>query len=89
MVVVSNIFVYGLVFAAAKELPLFPSGRLVKYFFHNENFWLYFYTFTPTTIVPVLQGLVTSIILFSSALFASLKSHHSSGTIMPKEIGNI
>ena len=69
MVVVSNIFVYGMLFVAAKESFILMSSS---------------YGGRESTIVAILQGVVINVILFSGALFASLKSHNSSSAIVPR-----
>ena len=76
MVVVSNTFVYGLVFAAAKGWSIIYSSFLSDIISNNQ-----------TIIVSVLLEVVINVILFSGALFASLKSRNSSHGVVPRELG--
>ena len=84
MVVVSNIFVYGLVFAAAKGWSIVYSSVL------SDMIYFEIYVDTEakgTIIVSVLLEVVISAVLFSGALFASLKSCNSSYGVIPRELG--
>ena len=81
MVVVSNIFVYGLVFAVGRGLSIFVSVILL-YYYDDYNSLV-----GPTMIVPVSLEVVINVILFSGALFASLKSRNSSHGVVPRELG--
>ena len=81
MVVVSNTFVYGLVFAAAKGLSIFYSSLL------SDMIYFGFDYFNTTIIVSVLLEVVINAVLFCGALFASLKSRNSSSGGVPRELG--
>ena len=83
MVVVSNTFVYGLLFAAAKGWSIIYSGLLLEIIYNPEidN------TDTQTIIVSVLLEVVINAVLFCGALFASLKSRNSSYGVVPRKIG--
>ena len=84
MVVVSNTFVYGLLFAAAKGWSIFYSGVLSDIIYFG---YYYFDTTKRTIIVSVLLEVVISAVLFCGALFASLKSRNSSHGVVPRTIG--
>ena len=89
MVVVSNTFVYGLLFAAGRGWSIFLSRRLlgsiyygvIKY--HNDDS----VSLEEPMIISVLQEVIIIISLFSGALFASLKSRNSSSGVVPRTIG--
>ena len=89
MVVVSNTFVYGLLFAAGTGWSIFLSRRLlgsiyygvIKY--HNDDS----VSLEEPMIISVLQEVIIIISLFSGALFASLKSRNSSSGVVPRTIG--
>ena len=86
MVVVSNTFVYGLVFAAGRGWSIFLSSQLlisVYYKVYNYDY----VRLEPMIIVCVLQEVIIIITLFSGALFASLKSRNSSSGVVPRKIG--
>ena len=70
MVVVSNVFVYGLLFAAAKGWSIFYNILLLE----TIN----------TIIVSVLLEVVINAVLFCGALFALLKSRNGSHGVVPR-----
>ena len=80
-VVVSNTFVYGLVFAAGKGWSIFLSSLL------SDMIYFGFDYFNTTIIVSVLLEVVINTVLFCGALFASLKSRNSSHGVVPRTIG--
>ena len=88
MVVVSNIFVYGLLLAVGRGLSIFQTvmlfGSLYYYYDNNDD---YNSLVGPTMIVPVSLEVVINVILFSGALFASLKSRNRSSGVVPRELG--
>ena len=82
-VVVSNTFVYGLLFAAGKGWSIFYSSLLLEIIYYHA----YYLDVNRTIIVSVLLEVVISAVLFCGALFASLKSRNSSYGVVPRKIG--
>ena len=80
MVVVSNTFVYGLVFAGGRGLSIFQSCRFLELVYYDSD------VASKQLLVPVSLEVV-NVILFCGALFASLKSCNSSYGVIPRKIG--
>ena len=83
--VVSNTFVYGLVFAAAKGWSIVSSSLLLG------NIYYYYEIFNvhrakQTIIVSVLLEVVINAVLFSGALCASRNSPNTSHGVVPRKI---
>ena len=89
MVVVSNTFVYGLLFAAGKGWSIFQSCTFLESrVYHDHDVYSKFLSRSAKhIIVPVSLEVVINVILFSGALFASLKSRNSSHGVVPRKIG--
>ena len=86
MVVVSNTFVYGMLFAAAKGWSIAYSSLLLEIIYYR-GYNLNVNRAKQTIIVSVLLEVVTNAVLFCGALFASLKSRNSSHGAVPRKIG--
>ena len=91
MVVVSNTFVYGLLFAAAKGWSIVYSSHLLMIIYNPAIFYyyyeIYYFNAKQPIIVSVLLEVVINAVLFCGALFVSLKSHNSSHGVVPRKIG--
>ena len=81
MVVVSNIFVYGLVFGVGRGWSISFSCMSLESVYSDSD------VTSKQLLVPVSLEVVINVILFSSALFASLKSRNSSHGVVPRELG--
>ena len=86
-VVVSNTFVYGLVFAAGKGWSILQSCAFLESMVYHDFVSNFLSSAAKQKIIPVSLEVVINIVLFSSPLFASLKSRNSSSAIVPRELG--
>ena len=91
MVVVSNTFVYGLLFAGVKGLSMFLSCTFLESRVYHDHDYRVYSTFLSRSAkhitVPVSLEVVINAVLSSGALFASLKSRNSSHGVVPRKIG--
>ena len=89
MVVISNTFVYGLLFAAGKGWSIFQSCTFLESRVNHDHdvYSKFLSRAAKHIIVSVSLEVVINTVLFSGALFASLKSRNSSHGVVPREVG--